>query len=84
VYIRAGEGEREEEEKGGKKSWADRTGREKKKEEEKRGWSGHPLGHWSGWATTKPAGLVVAKPPQWPKGVAGPPPVKEKKKKKKT
>jgi hypothetical protein len=27
-----------------------------------------------------PPGLVVAEPPQWPKGVAGPPPVKEKKK----
>jgi hypothetical protein len=42
--------------------------------------AGHPLGHWGGWATTRPAGLVVAKPPQWPKGVAGPPPVKEEKK----
>jgi hypothetical protein len=40
---------------------------------------GHPLGHWGGSATTKPAGLVVAEPPQLPKGVAGPPPVKEKK-----
>jgi hypothetical protein len=27
-----------------------------------------PLGHWGGLATTKPAGLVVAQPPQWPKG----------------
>jgi hypothetical protein len=27
-----------------------------------------PLGHWGGWATTRPAGLVVAQPPQWPKG----------------
>jgi hypothetical protein len=63
-----------------------------------RGWFDHPLGHWGGWATTRPAGLVVAQPPQWPKGVAGlvvaqppqwpkgvagPPTVKEKEKKKK-
>jgi hypothetical protein len=34
-----------------------------------------PLGHWGGWATTRPAGLVVAEPPQWPKGVVEPPPV---------
>jgi hypothetical protein len=27
-----------------------------------------PIGHWGGWATTRPAGLVVAQPPQWPKG----------------
>jgi hypothetical protein len=29
------------------------------------------------------AGLVVAEPPQWPKGVAEPPLVKERRKKKK-
>jgi hypothetical protein len=34
-----------------------------------------PLGHWGGWATTRPASLVVAQPPQWPKGVVEPPPV---------
>jgi hypothetical protein len=27
-----------------------------------------PLGHWGGSATSRSAGLVVAKPPQWPKG----------------
>jgi hypothetical protein len=43
--------------------------------------AGHPLGHGGGSATTRPAGLVVAEPPQWPKGVAGPPPVKQRKKK---
>jgi hypothetical protein len=26
-----------------------------------------PLGHWGGSATTRPAGMVVAEPPQWPK-----------------
>jgi hypothetical protein len=45
------------------------------------GVAGHPLGHGCGSATIRPAGLVVAEPPKWPKGVARPPPVKEKKKK---
>jgi hypothetical protein len=31
-----------------------------------------PLGHWGGSATTRPASMVVAEPPQWPKGVATP------------
>jgi hypothetical protein len=27
-----------------------------------------PLGHWGGSTTTRPTSLVVAEPPQWPKG----------------
>jgi hypothetical protein len=42
------------------------------------GWP--PLGHGGGSATTKLAGLVVAEPLQWPKGVAGHPLLKKKKK----
>jgi hypothetical protein len=31
------------------------------------GWFGHPLRPWGGSATTRPAGLVVAEPPPWPR-----------------
>jgi hypothetical protein len=31
------------------------------------GGSATPLGHWGGSATTRPAGLVVAEPPPWPR-----------------
>jgi hypothetical protein len=44
------------------------------------GVAGHPLGHGGGSATTRPAGLVVAEPPQWPKGVVPATLVKKKKK----
>jgi hypothetical protein len=47
------------------------------------GVASHPLGHGGGSATTKPAGMEVAKPPPWPKRVVRPPPVLKKKKKKK-
>jgi hypothetical protein len=33
------------------------------------GVAGHPLGHGGVSATTRPAGLVVAELPPWPKGV---------------
>jgi hypothetical protein len=42
------------------------------------GWP--PLRLWGWLSHPRPAGLVVAEPPQWPKGVGGPPPVKGKKK----
>jgi hypothetical protein len=60
----------------------------KKKNVKEEGWlihpqgvAGHPLGHGGGSATTRSAGLVVAEPPQWPKGVVSATLLKKKKKK---